>query len=336
MLAGARCSCGCIGVPVKFTRTLVNLSSVKSRAKSPKPQPLIKPEFDGDYRKYEQPVLRPTVDQKIVDNDAIISKVFGQLNIKRDVVELKKYIEIPIFTPKEDVPLPPIIPRRPFKFDPKDYQVTKKELEQKPKYWPDSKILPIISDTPMVSSYKDLKGVNKELYMLGAQFGILKNKQIHRSEFFALQFFPKEHFISKIRKSRPGIMQMTSNQHMLNTLNVKPIKSNYSNVNFYPFKLAVHRSQYMKLVRKTFFNIFINDSQLIAERDGLYKFQLERYPVTSEEITKFKLELQLALNKVKRMDSKKLKRDAESDNKRIPWKAVWQHCDKFNIPRIEK
>lgn len=210
-----------------------------------------------------------------------------------------------------------------YKFDPSKYPIPEKELSNAPYEFPDS-IIPLVSkETPLCTNYKQLKGVNNDLYVVGQLKGIGKKKPVYKCEWFSLTYWHSSSYFGQITKSKPGVMVQC---HNINVFNSKtPITGEVPSIilnRSYPFKYAVYRTRMKKLLREKFLNMFLQIDKLNQNYTGLFRFYSYLYPESKDDVKGFEEHLSRALQRVSKLDLEELSVESEQINARIPWYDV--------------
>lgn len=230
--------------------------------------------------------------------------------------------------------LPDIIPVEPMKFNESDFEISDSTLRKYPFNIAVSNNPLINKETEPVKTYKRLKGVSYELYKIA--FSSV-SKPIFKSNLFYLTYYHPNHFISKIRKSKPGIWisAQTNLPYNNETLITKGKNSNSNsnsnnNLNKSPFKLAVNRTKLRKLTKKLFFKNYLE----LNAPDGFYNFKFKKFPKDEKDQELLKLDIKKALNQIKSTDINIFLNAVKFADNRIDWKLVDSTCKKFQLSKI--
>lgn len=221
------------------------------------------------------------------------------------------------------IELPKFVPIKKFVFDAKKYKISETELENAPYEFPDSTVPLVSSNTKVCTDYKQLKGVNNDLYIIAILKGISKKKAIYRCDWFTLTYWHSTSYFGQITKSKPGVMVQCQSTTSFNSK--KPVKGEIPTIllnRAHPFKFAVYRTRMKKLLRMKFMNIFNDNETLRQKYHGLFRFYTYIYPETEEDIKKFEADLEKALVRVSKLDITELDQEAEQINSKIPWYDV--------------
>ncbi|OWB65321.1 hypothetical protein B5S30_g645 [[Candida] boidinii] len=271
------------------------------------------------------------------DNHDPFSFKFSNNNITK--LQNLKNLNIPIISNDKKMDknlknLPDIIPIKPMKFDEADFEVSESTLRKYPFSIAVSNNPLINKETEPVKTFKRLKGVSYELYKIGSTS---VSKPIFKSNLFSLTYYHPNHFMSKIRKSKPGIWisAQTNVPYNNETLIPKGKNSNSNsnsniNINKSPFKLAVNRTKLRKLIKKLFFKNYLE----LNAPDGFYNFKFRKFPKDEKDQELLKSEITKALNQVKSTDISVFSNAIKFADSRIDWKLVDSTCRKFQLSKI--
>lgn len=285
---------------------------------------------------YSTPQIRPQLLSKtavpLLDSDEVKESLFARLGIEYQRED--GTLQVPILPKKKQYHLESIRDIPWFKFDPKDYPLTEKEVYDAPAVI-ESNAPCVTQDTPMCHSAEELKGINVTLWFTTFKMMNVKLRKIYSCRYFDLTYAPPYHIAGRLCKSRPAILTL-SNQLPLND----PGKLNLSAVpalgrkKLHPLSKATNRSLLRQLYKAAFLDKFWADQELPKKWDGLYRFSTKVYPDTEQALEEFQWHMGLALRALKTVDEAQLRKEAKITNSKVDWKRLTVACKKLGLDPI--